>query len=81
MQCALVAAEIGDLSTFSVAVGSLADDLRGGPTPSGFEDEVESAARDFDQSADAAAAGDADGAELHADNASTTLTTVGVDGC
>ena len=80
-ECLAVAADIGDLSTFSAAVGALAEDLRGGPTPSGFEDEVASAADDFDQSADAAAADDADAAKLHADNASTTLSAVGVNGC
>lgn len=79
-QCAAVHAEIEDPFTFSILVGALAEELRSGPTPPGFEDEVASAADDFELSAIAAAAGDG-AAELHANNASTTLSTVGVDGC
>jgi hypothetical protein len=78
---ALGAAETGDLSMFSAPIGTLADELRAGPTPSAFEDEVASAADDFERSAEAAAAGDPDGFERHSDDASTTLAAVGVDGC
>lgn len=78
---ALGAAESEDVTSFSAAISTLAHEVRGAPTPAGFQADVASAADDFERTAQAAAAGDLDGFERHSDNASNTLAAIGVDGC
>ncbi len=70
----------GDASAAAGAFSSLAAALTASPAPSGFEDEVATAADELDQAAAAVSVGDLSAIE-HANTATAALNTVGATDC